>query len=445
MFRRRRRGDRVQRRPVPLTLNFLYRVPPEQRRDLFAFGLENVLTQLSENALLQYVPLYVIALGASNTQIGSVPALGNLAAAAAQWPGARLVERRGHRRTIVLTTGFLARVFILSLVVLTFVPRDVGWLAYAIAGLFAGRAFFLALGQPAWTSLAADVVPDAIRGRFFALRDFIIRVSLLVMLPALGWVADHWGVPWGYRSIFLLAWVLGMIAWFSFRRVHDPAPLPAEYLKARPRRTLRQALRDERDYVMFTLANVVWNLSLTIAGPYFTVHLVRNLGGNARWVGVLAAVHSVFGLIGALYWGRIIDRKGNLPVNRITALAIPLLPWAWMLVRAPWQVVFINAYGGFMWSGFLISNFNLLLSLSPPRQRARFAAFYQTGVLLSSSVGPIVGGLLADRYSIPSTFLVSGVGRFLAALMLLGLVRRGEYTPLPPERLAQESKDSPKS
>ena len=433
------RGGRRRWR-LPLILNFLYRVPTVKRRILVAFGAENVLTQVSENALLQYVPLYVIQLGASNTQIGSISALGNLFAALAQLPGALLVERLGHRRRIVLVTGLLARWFILGLILATFLSPSTGWLVVVVAVLFAGRAFFLALGQPAWTSLAADVVPNALRGRYFALRDFAVRISLLTTLPALGWVADRWGVPVGYRITFAAAWLLGMAAWVTFfRYVPDPAPLPVEYIKARPRRTLIQAIRDEQDYVMFTLANVVWNLSLTIAAPYFTVHLVRNLGGNARWVGLLAAVGSISGLVGTLYWGRVVDRWGNLKVNRLTALAIPILPWAWMVVTAPWQVIFLNAYAGLVWSGFLVSNFNLLLSLSPPRQRARFAALYQTGVLLSSFVGPLIGGQLADLYGIRSTFLVSGTGRFLAALMLVLLVRRGEYTPLPPERLGPSS------
>lgn len=419
----------------PLSLNFLYRVPADRRAVLVAFGLENVLTQLSENALAQFVPLYAVQLGVSNTSIGSVAALNNLAAAAAQLPGARLVERHGHRRRWVILSGLVARSFVWALLGATLVRAHAEFVVFLLAFLYAGRGFFLALGQPAWTSLAADIVPTEIRGRYFALRDISVRLSSLLLLPFLGWLVDALPFPWGYRAVFGLAAALATVGWVLFyRRVPDPAPLPAEYLKARPRRTLWQAVRDERDFVAFLVANTVWNMSLAVAAPYFTVYLVRELGGTARWVGVLAAVNSLFGLGGAMVWGRLADRWGNLRVNRLTAVAIPFIPWAWLLVTAAWQVLFISAYGGFMWAGFLISNFNLLLSLSPPRQRARFAALYQMGVLGGMVVGTMVGGVLADLYSIRGTFFLSGLGRMLAALVLVRLVRRGEFTPLAPSQ-----------
>ena len=85
----------------------------------------------------------------------------------------------------------------------------------------------------------------------------------------------------------------------------------------------------------------------------------------------------------------------------------------------PWWLVPVELTSGFLWAGYLLANFNLLLGLAPEPQRERFVAVYQTVVFGAACVGPLVGGLLADAIAIPNLIRISAAGRLLAALVFL--------------------------
>jgi MFS family permease len=56
----------------------------------------------SEAIVVQYLPLYALAYGATAAQIGLLSAFVSLAAAVAFFPAARLAETWGHRKLIVV-------------------------------------------------------------------------------------------------------------------------------------------------------------------------------------------------------------------------------------------------------------------------------------------------------------------------------------------------------
>jgi MFS family permease len=141
-------------------------------------------------------------------------------------------------------------------------------------------------------------------------------------------------------------------------------------------------------------------------------------------VGALASVASLTALFGQRFFAGLVDRRGPYWVQGATSLVIPLAPLAWALVTAPWQVAFINAFVGFVWAGYNLANFNLLLELTPGEQRARAVALFQLAVFSSAVAGPLLGGFLADRAGYQVIFVLSGIGRFAGAGLFFWLTYR---------------------
>jgi MFS family permease len=156
-----------------------------------------------------------------------------------------------------------------------------------------------------------------------------------------------------------------------------------------------------------------------VAAPFFSVYLVRTLYGTPTQIGILAAFYSVGNILGQRLWGRLNDRHGAAWVMRLTGLLIPVAPMAWSVAPGPWWLAPVEFTSGFMWAGYLLANFNLLLGLAPESQRERFVAVYQTVVFGAAFVGPLIGGLLADAIAIPNLMRVSAAGRMLAALVFV--------------------------
>ena len=90
------------------------------------------------------------------------------------------------------------------------------------------------------------------------------------------------------------------------------------------------------------------------------------------------------------------------------------------------QVGIINTFSGFLWAGYNLSNFNLLLELTPDEGRPRAVALFQTAVFGSAVIGPLLGGFLADAIGFKFVFGLSSAGRYLGiALFILLTIRPG--------------------
>ncbi|MCA9970563.1 MAG: MFS transporter, partial [Anaerolineales bacterium] len=411
-------------------------LPFWQVRSLRFFWLDGLFAAISENFYLGFVALFALAYGASNGQIGWLTAMTNLLGALSLFPGARLVERSGRRKPIVVWSGGgLSRLPLLlfALLPLLFLPANAAiLLIIAFSGL---RAFFSNLSNPAWTALAADLVPDAIRGRYFSSRNMVMGVAALVVAPLAGRLITQ-GNAWadstvfGYQIIFLLAFLSGVVSTLSYQRIDEPPPTAAAAQPHQPGDT-RRMLRQAPWFAGLIVSSFVWNMALQIAGPFFNVYLVNELAATTTTVGLLAAVSSLTALAGQRLFGRMMDRRSAFWVMQLSGFLIPLAPFAWMFVTAPWQVGLINTFAGFLWAGYNLASFSLLLTLTPDAQRPRAVALYQTAVFASAVLGPILGGYLADAVSYRLIFGLSGAGRLLGMLLFVWLTVRPYRRQLP--------------
>ena len=397
-----------------------------QRRNLRFFWLDGFFAAASEAFYLAYIPLFALAYGATNQQVGWITAVGNLMGALALFPGARFMERTGERkRLVVWSGGGVARVALLlmSLMPLFGLPPMAAILA--ITSLNGLRAFMGNFANPAWTSIVAEIVPEFMRGRYFSARNISMGLATLVLTTVAGWLirsGNLWTLnPYlGFQVVFFLAFVVGMFSTYFFSRIEEPS---AKMTQAAVAQTggLRHTLRNSTGFLGFVISGFVWNFSLQLAGPFFSVYMVTDLGADTTMVGITTSISALTSLGGQLVFGRLLDRKGAIWLQLVTGFPIVVLPTLWMFYTSPEQVAVNNVFGGFLWAGYNLANFNLLLTLTPAAGRGRAVALYQTGVFVSAVLGPLVGGYLADNVSFPLIFGLSGLGRLIGMLLFVWL------------------------
>jgi predicted MFS family arabinose efflux permease len=398
------------------------RPTPAQATGMRFFRLDGLLAGGADSVLLHYLPLFALALGASNAGIGVMVAVIGLGAAAACLPGAWLSERWRHRKPFVLATRGASTLFLLTFAV---VPLALGETALALAIVIAAaaaRAFAVSLGEGAWTSLAADVVPAGMRGRYFSSRNLLMGAGGLAAVGMVGLTVTllgpmvEWTAVWAtvLALVAVSIWLYGRI---PERSLAPSAPAPAEAESRTP-----LLLRDG-NFAKYSGTVLLWTFSVWMAAPFFNVHLVKNLGASPAWVAGLLVVMAVFGLLGQVVVGRLADARGAKWLMAVSGISVSVLPIAWYFVSAPYQVLPINAAGGVLWAGYLLASFNFLLAISPPGQQRYYAAAYQTIVFLSMFLGPLAGGALAGAFGIKLLFMLSGGGRLLACLLFVTLVR----------------------
>jgi predicted MFS family arabinose efflux permease len=256
------------------------------------------------------------------------------------------------------------------------------------------------------------------RGRFFGSRNFIMGIAGMLVILLVGELITQTAAPLGYQIALGLAFIFGAISTYSFGHLQDPKGKLS--IQVGGSLSLRAVLSDMKAYPVFialSLVMALWNFSINIAGPFFTVYMVQNLGFTASMIGITSIVTSVAGLLVQRRIGNLSDHWGSRKVQLVIMLLIPILPAAWVFITKFWQVVALNSFGGMLWGAFNLVSFNFLLSLTPETLRARYSAMYQILVTLALAGGAALGAWVVTRWGYHAIFLCSAVGRIIAGLL----------------------------
>lgn len=165
--------------------------------------------------------------------------------------------------------------------------------------------------------------------------------------------------------------------------------------------------------------------------PYYVQELgITGLDRVAFWAGLLTTAQSTTMALVAPLWGLLADRYGRkIMVVRAMfggAVVISLMG----LVGNVYQLMVLRAIQG-MLTGTVPAATTLIASSTPPKRRGYALGMLQMAIYLGSTVGPFLGGFVADNLGYRATFWVTGALLFVAGVLTALLVRE-DFTP--PER-----------
>ncbi|PPD58795.1 MFS transporter [Dehalogenimonas etheniformans] len=379
---------------------------------------------------------FALALKASTAQVGLLASLPNLALALSQLGSPWISERLRSRKSLLVPMVIIQAVLWLPIFIMPqlFHNMAVWWLI----ALFTAGSVFGALGNPAWGSMMADLVPAGMRGRYFGFRNRIGGATLLSCFFIGGLILQlsskqvmlGFGTLFGSAVIFRLAsaYFLSKMYEPPMRRCPDPWH-PMQELKTLPATNAGR----------LSLFVGAMMFATYVASPFFAVYMLTELGFGYGAFVIVTASASVANFLFMGYWGRRADKSGHLKVVRLTALMIPLVPVVWLVSHNLIYLIVIQVFSGFVWSGFNLSSTNLLYESAAPERRTRAIAVYNFLSGTAMCVGAAIGGVIATRLpeisgqSFLTLFLLSGILRGAVTLFMLpGLSRssRDEDAPI---------------
>ena len=343
---------------------------------------------------------YLKALGMSDFLYGVVVALPSVTNAF-QFLVSYMMEHRWNRERMFRTAGLIQR---LSWILFGLVPfiipmRDGPLRIWAAAFL----ALVSAAMQPATVmgsmSIFADVVPDRIRGQYFAVRSRLATVVALCVGLCVGTLMDSLPAFTNYLVIFTIAGVIGAmdITLFFFMKIPPQRKrMTGESMGAMFRRVFRN-----RNYMRLCVFSALSYFATYLALPYFTVYMnsaLRLTGLQMVFVHELLA--SAVSIVTVGRWGRAMDRFGHKPVVLLSALLGAFVPLIWTFAARGqlWVAVLAQIVYGIQWNANELGSQNLYLELSPVEGRTMYiAVYYLAAQLLGAFLGSSAGGWLLDN------------------------------------------------
>jgi hypothetical protein len=389
------------------------------------------------------LPLLMQSLEATATQLGILSASWQIATVA-QIPAAFLVERLGKRKPawviVCLSHRFLWAAP--ALVPIIFPNQKHHWTAMIIAALSVSN-LLANLGTASWLSWMADLVPAPIAGRFWATRQAILSLALILATFSFGCILNA-RVPGD--SIAGFQWVFSICAGFgvtdviihSFvREPTQPSGARSDAVFARLQEPFRRVGFGRLALVMgcWTCAQSVVGYTLAMPGFFSMVHLKEQFGAthaDASWIfcccafGALAVTPKI---------GRWIDSAGAPKVFvRLVALT-PLSMLGWWAApmgtfrfggaefpRAVAWMTPVAILQGLLLSGAMLCQFRMTQMATSPNGRTIAMAIHWSLCGLGGCTGAMLAGVLQDQIPIRWFGILRGSWTSFDFLVLLNML-----------------------
>lgn len=349
---------------------------------------------------------FALWLGAGSVEIGlltAIPVFAGLIQVLSSYFG----ERLKARKPFVAWFGVAGRMLWLPILLLPlFLPLHIALIGFLI--LFTLSYVLLNIPAPAYMSWMSDLVPPDHRGRYFGQRNMIMGiVGMALGLPA-AWFLDvatrrhHWETL-GFGTLFGIGVVGGLFSFVCIQRQPEP---PKRALAADGPQGLAGILDYYRapfadpNFRRMMLFNSIFGIGQNIAAPFFTVYALKVLNFNYVWLQIFATIASVASLASMPLWGYLTDKFGNKPMLIIGILGVLSPPLSWMLATAEnrglaiFLLIELNIFSGLFWALVGLTQFNLLIRLSPPERTPIYVATMAAVTGLIGGASPLLGGVL---------------------------------------------------
>jgi len=186
-------------------------------------------------------------------------------------------------------------------------------------------------------------------------------------------------------------------------------------------------------------AAMVW-AGFTFVMPFLPLYIkelgVKGDADIASWSGLLLTISPLLAALLAPVWGRLGDRYGMKIMIERCALALALHWGLFGFAHSTYQLLGLRVMLG-LFGGFGTLSMPLLVASTPKEHMSRSIGMLQTVQMVSSAVGPLVGGAMADGIGIRNTCLVSTLLSALALVMIRWLYREPRIENAGEERRPQ--------
>jgi len=407
---------------------------------------EGSLASVSTGFGLSYFSPFALAMNATAAQVGILFAVINLLPSIVQMKGSVLLGKFSRKKIVL--TGLIGKILLWVPIILTGylfyigVPHVV-WVLIVLVGLFYA---FGAVVHPAWFSWMGSLVPEDRRGKYFSRRNravaffgivtMIVGAVLLDGIKGIGVsVGNVVGFTMlGFGLLFVISAVTRIFSWRLLKRQYEP--------RIKVRKKDYFSCRDflgrcaSNPFGRFVLFRGLLSFVVGIAGPFWAVYMLRDLGFSYVWFMMITVSATVFHLVFLPLLGKMSDRFGNIKVITICSWLIVTTPLLWLgsvFVGSDFGVkiylLFVPAIvGGFAWSGYNLAVNNYVYDAVSGPKRGFGVAYMNLVVGIAVFVGACLGSLLvwfdfSFMNPILFVFAVSAVGRLLVAMFGLRILR----------------------
>jgi MFS family permease len=394
------------------------------RKDLRTIFVEGVAFSVMVGIGETYLPAFVLALGMGEVASGLIATVPLVAGGVLQLItplGVRWVG--SYRRWAVLCAALQALVFA-PLVVGAAVGRIPGFVVFLLATLY--WASGMAIG-PAWNIWVEQLIPPAVRTRYFARRTSATNLGVLSGLLAGGLILDRMQTGthplFNFTLLFAIAGVARLTSANLLRTQNEPN-IPSMPYRPREVFGVIRHFHDSAGGELLTYM-LALTVAVTFASPFFTAFMLRQLELSYAAYTSLLVIALAAKAVALPLFGRLARRLGLAWLLRAAWVGIVVVPALWLVSDSLAYLAGLQILAGAAWAAHEYVTFLLLFEVIGPRERGTLLIAYNLGNALASTGGSLLGGFVFDALGggMTSYSVLFGTSSIARASCLVFLVR----------------------
>ncbi|WP_436669850.1 MFS transporter [Lactiplantibacillus plantarum] len=198
-----------------------------------------------------------------------------------------------------------------------------------------------------------------------------------------------------------------------------------------------------RNLIVLWFCTFVAGMAFSEIMPFISL-FVSQLGDFTKaqitfYSGLAFAADYAISAISAPLWGIIADKKGRKIMLLRASLGMAVAMGLMGFVTNVWQLVALRALQG-VFAGFISNAQALVASQTPRKYSGRALSTLITGAVSGQLFGPVIGGLLAQLFSIRNTFFITA-GLLMVAFLLSLFFVQEHFKPVAHHREPGDSRN----
>jgi MFS family permease len=353
--------------------------------------LRTSLDRFAYQVVFPYLSLYIIALGATATELGIVNSFGMIAAGIISPLTGWFIDRSGPKKMYLLGIGFLA----------------ISYLTYAIAQswfitVFAMVAYWLGFSVSihSCAAICGNCLANEDRATGMTICETVAAGLLGMAGPMLGaWLVTLFGGvnAGGIRPLFVLSSLITGITFIViWNQLSATKGRIARGGQPNVFRDLHQVLKGGQHLHRWLIISSLNSLPMAMVFPFSQVFAHEIKGADPFILGAMVTSSALTSILFAIPLGRLADRVGR---KRILYLTMPLFWGSNLLLICAKNPVFLLAAGvlqGFFYIGSPIAA-AMERELVPPEQMGRWLGIVRFARMLVNALVAVISGMIWDR------------------------------------------------
>jgi MFS family permease len=353
--------------------------------------LRTSLDRFAYQTVFPYLSLYIVALGATATELGIVNSFGMIAAGIIGPLTGWFIDRSGPKRIYLLGISFLGISY------LTYALAQ-NWLITAFAMIAYWLGFSVSIHSCA--TICGNCLANEDRATGMMICETVAAGLLGMAGPMLGaWLVTVFGGvnAGGIRPLFFFSAVItGITFVVIWTQLSENKGRIAKGIQPNIFRDLHQVLKEGRHLHRWLIISSLNALPMAMVFPFSQVFAHEIKGATPFILGAMVTGSALTSIMFAIPLGRLADRVGR---KRILYLTMPLF-WAsnLMLIWAPSPALLLTAgiLQGFFYIGSPIAA-AMERELVPREQMGRWLGIVRFFRMLVNALVAVISGIIWDR------------------------------------------------